>query len=99
MSCEQARRKQFEMGGGGGIPGGSPSRGSGVMSKNVCKRGGGGRRKICVTTTLTRYMQAPERFSKWTINDQVERKLAWVPGHEPLQGVVGYPEPLEAQGF
>ena len=53
-STFQARRKQFGIG-GANIPGGSPSRGSDVTSKNVWK--GGGRRKICITITLTRYMQ------------------------------------------
>ena len=63
-SVPQARRKQFGIGGGGDIPGGSPSRGSDVMSKNVWKCGGGGRRKICITTTLTRYMQTRGTFFK-----------------------------------
>ena len=45
-------------GGGANIPEGSPSRGSDVMRTKV-RKGGGADEKICITTSLTRYMQVP----------------------------------------
>ena len=77
-------------GGGANIPGGSLSRGSDVMSKNVWGRGGGVQQKHLHHHHFYPLHGRPaERFSEWNINDQVERKLAWGPGTQPP----------EAQGF
>ena len=60
LGCHWGRRAGSSLGWGGGSKHsrGSPSRGSDVMRKKTFGRGGG-RRKICITTSLTRYMKFP----------------------------------------
>ena len=75
--------------GGANIPGGSPSRGSDVMIKKTFGRGGQ-TKNLHHQQSYTLHSGPAERFSKWSINDQAERKLALGPGHEPRQGTRGW---------
>ena len=65
--------------------GGKHSRGSDVMRKNV-REGGGQTKNLHHHQSYTLHAGPAECFSKWSINDQERRKLAWGPGREPQQG-------------
>ena len=102
LICKARRTgKQFGTGGGGG--GGKHSRGLTFQGqwrneKKSSEGGGGQTKNLHHHQSYTLHAGPAERFSKWSIIDQVERKLAWGPGHEPRQGVKGL-SPRKLRGF